>query len=253
MTGRPKHLWSIYEKMVLKGREFDDIFDLVGIRVIVDSVKDCYAALGCIHGRWKPVHGPVQGLHRDAQVQPLPVAAHHGHRTGGKPLEVQIRTREMHQRAEWGVAAHWAYKDEARRRRHRLAEPHHRLAARDLRPGQFMENLKTDLEQDEVFVFTPKGRVITLPGRVDPDRLRLRHPHRGRPRLHRRPGQRPAGAARPRCARATRARSSPPRSRGRPVAGLAEDRQSRLGPATRSASGSPASGGRTPSRPAATS
>ena len=84
VTGRGKHLWSIYEKMVLRGKEFDDIFDLVGIRVIVDSVKDCYAALGCIHGAWKPVVGPVQGLHRHAQVQPVPVAAHDGDRSGGQ-------------------------------------------------------------------------------------------------------------------------------------------------------------------------
>jgi guanosine-3',5'-bis(diphosphate) 3'-pyrophosphohydrolase len=83
----------------------------------------------------------------------------------GKPVEVQIRTREMHQRAEWGVAAHWAYKEgDGARHRHRLAQPHHRLAGRRRqRPRQFMENLKTDLEQDEVFVFTPKGKVVTLP------------------------------------------------------------------------------------------
>ena len=80
VTGRGKHLWSIYEKMVVKHREFDDIFDLVAVRVVVDSMKDCYAALGCIHGRWRPVVGPVQGLHRDAEVQPLPELAHHGDR-----------------------------------------------------------------------------------------------------------------------------------------------------------------------------
>ena len=83
VTGRGKHLWSIYEKMVVKGREFDEIFDLIAIRVVVDSMKDCYAALGCIHGRWRPVVGALQGLHRDAQVQPVPELAHHGDRADG--------------------------------------------------------------------------------------------------------------------------------------------------------------------------
>jgi GTP pyrophosphokinase len=163
VTGRGKHLWSIYEKMVVKGREFDDIFDLVGIRVIVDSVKDCYAALGCIHGAWRP----VVGRFKDYIAMPKFNLYQSLHTTvigpGGKPLEVQIRTREMHQRAEWGVAAHWAYKE---------GSPTDDLAwlnrimdwqAETNDPDQFMENLKTDLERDEVFVFTPKGRVVTLP------------------------------------------------------------------------------------------
>jgi guanosine-3',5'-bis(diphosphate) 3'-pyrophosphohydrolase len=163
VTGRGKHLWSIYEKMVLKGREFDDIFDLVGIRVLVDSVKDCYAALGCIHGAWRP----VVGRFKDYIAMPKFNLYQSLHTTvigpGGKPLEVQIRTREMHQRAEWGVAAHWAYKE---------GSPSDDLAwlnrimdwqAETNDPDLFMENLKTDLERDEVFVFTPKGRVITLP------------------------------------------------------------------------------------------
>jgi len=163
VTGRGKHLWSIYEKMMQKGKEFDDIFDLIAIRVIVDSVKDCYAALGCIHGRYKP----VVGRFKDYIAMPKFNLYQSLHTTvigpGAKVVEVQIRTREMHQRAEWGVAAHWAYKDES--------------AAGDIDwlnriidwqaditdPAAFMENLKTDLEQDEVFVFTPKGRVITLP------------------------------------------------------------------------------------------
>jgi len=164
VTGRGKHLWSIYEKMVQKGREFDDIFDLVAIRVIVDSVKDCYAALGCIHGRYKP----VVGRFKDYIAMPKFNLYQSLHTTvigpGGKVLEVQIRTREMHQRAEWGVAAHWAYKDGVGASSdidwlNRIIDWQAEISD----PAAFMENLKTDLEQDEVFVFTPKGKVITLP------------------------------------------------------------------------------------------
>jgi GTP pyrophosphokinase len=163
VTGRPKHLWSIYEKMVQKDKSFDEIFDLVAIRVLVDTVKDCYAALGSIHGTWKP----VVGRFKDYIAMPKFNLYQSLHTTvvgpEGKPLEVQIRTHEMHQRAEWGVAAHWSYKE---------GSPADDIAwlnriidwqKETSDPAQFMENLKTDLEQDEVFVFTPKGRVITLP------------------------------------------------------------------------------------------
>ena len=163
VTGRGKHLWSIYEKMIQKGKEFDEIFDIVAIRVVVDSVKDCYAALGCIHGHWKP----IVGRFKDYVAMPKFNLYQSLHTTvigpGGKPLEIQIRTREMHQRAEWGVAAHWAYKagDETPDIDwlNRIIDWQSEIAD----PAQFMESLKTDLDQDEIFVFTPKGRVIALP------------------------------------------------------------------------------------------
>ncbi len=163
VTGRGKHLWSIYEKMVVKGREFDEIFDIVAVRVVVDSIKDCYAALGTIHGRWRP----VVGRFKDYIAMPKFNLYQSLHTTvigpSGRPIEVQIRTSEMHRRAEWGVAAHWAYKTDSPSSDidwlNRLLD----WQAEVSDPAQFMENLKTDLEQDEVFVFTPKGRVLTLP------------------------------------------------------------------------------------------
>ncbi len=163
VTGRGKHLWSIYEKMMQKGKEFDEIFDIIALRVVVDSVKDCYAALGCIHGHWKP----VLGRFKDYVAMPKFNMYQSLHTTvigpGGKPLEIQIRTREMHQRAEWGVAAHWAYKDDNETPDidwlNRIIDWQNDIAD----PTQFMESLKSDLDQDEIFVFTPKGRVIGLP------------------------------------------------------------------------------------------
>src|SRR3954449_12736639 len=169
VSGRPKHLWSIYEKMVVKGREFDEIFDLVGIRVIVDRVEDCYAALGSIHATWKPVQGRI----KDYIAMPKFNLYQSLHTTvvgpQAKPVEFQIRTREMHTRAELGVAAHYAYKEGD-------------LSGADMAwlnrivdwqsetgdPNEFMETLRVDLEQDEVFVFTPKGKVITLPDGATP-------------------------------------------------------------------------------------
>ena len=168
VTGRGKHLWSIYEKMVVRGREFDDIFDIVAVRIVVPSIKDCYAALGTIHGHWRP----VVGRFKDYIAMPKFNLYQSLHTTvvgsDGRPIEVQIRTNEMHHRAEWGVAAHWAYKQ-------RDDGPDvdwlNRLVdwqAEVSDPTQFMETLKTDLHQDEVFVFTPKGRVVTLPAGSTP-------------------------------------------------------------------------------------
>ena len=174
VTGREKHLWSIYEKMVVKGKEFDDIHDLVGIRVIVESSKDCYAALGTIHSLWKP----VQGRFKDYVAMPKFNLYQSLHTTvigpEGKNIECQVRTREMHQIAEFGIAAHWAYKDNRRSGEQgstvrldasnlawlqRLAEA--QPEADD--PQRFLETIKVDLDQDEVFIFTPKGKVVTLP------------------------------------------------------------------------------------------
>src|SRR3954453_515763 len=166
VTGRPKHLWSIYEKMVVKGKEFDDIFDLVGIRVTVESVKDCYAALGSIHATWKP----VQGRFKDYIAMPKFNLYQSLHTTvmgpQGKTVEVQIRTREMHSRAEFGVAAHWTYKGDASDMPWLSRIIDWEKETQD--PMAFMETLKVDLEQDEVYVFTPKGRVITLPNGATP-------------------------------------------------------------------------------------
>ena len=169
VTGRPKHYWSIYEKMVVRGKEFAEINDLVGVRVIVDSVKDCYGALGSIHALWRP----VQGRFKDYIAMPKFNLYQSLHTTvvgpQGRAVEFQIRTADMHRRSEYGVAAHWGYKEQ-------------RNPAEDLvwlqrivdwqketpDPTEFMQSLKIDLEQDEVFVFTPKGRVITLPTGATP-------------------------------------------------------------------------------------
>jgi len=171
VQGRPKHYWSIYEKMVVKNKEFDEVQDLIGVRVIVDSVKDCYGALGSIHALWRP----VQGRFKDYIAMPKFNLYQSLHTTvvgpGGKPVEVQIRTREMHHRAEFGIAAHWGYKE--------AEDGGHaddmiwlqRLVAwqqETTDPAEFMASLKIDLEQDEVFVFTPKGKVVTLPTGATP-------------------------------------------------------------------------------------
>jgi GTP pyrophosphokinase len=162
VRGREKHYWSIYEKMITQGKMFDEVQDLVGVRVVVDSVKDCYAALGSIHAMWRP----VQGRFKDYIAMPKFNLYQSLHTTvvgpQGKAVEVQIRTQEMHRRAEYGIAAHWGYKER---------EPADDMVwlqrmvdwqQETSDPGEFMEALKIDLEYDEVFVFTPKGKVITL-------------------------------------------------------------------------------------------
>ncbi|MHB1987087.1 MAG: RelA/SpoT family protein [Acidimicrobiales bacterium] len=181
VTGRPKSLWSIYEKMVVRGKEFDDIHDLVAIRIIVGAERDCWAALGAVHALWPPVHGRFKDYVNSPKFnlyQSLHTTVVGPH---GKPLEIQIRTFEMHQRAEHGIAAHWGYKETGARRG---AAPGGRGARSTDEiawlqrivdweretpdPHEFLETLKVDLEQDEVYVFTPKGEIITLPAGATP-------------------------------------------------------------------------------------
>jgi GTP diphosphokinase / guanosine-3',5'-bis(diphosphate) 3'-diphosphatase len=168
VTGRPKHYYSIYEKMVVRGKEFTDIYDLVGIRVIVDSVKDCYAALGTLHALWRP----IPGRFKDYIAMPKFNLYQSLHTTivgpEGKPLEVQIRTKAMHRTAEFGIAAHWKYKQAARGGKGPESEAQWLSQMLDMQhetkdSGEFMRNMRLDLYADEVFVFTPKGDVVALP------------------------------------------------------------------------------------------
>jgi len=168
VTGRPKHLYSIYEKMVVKGKEFDEIYDLVGVRVLIDSVKDCWAALGAIHGAWTPVPGrfkdyintPKFNLYQSLHTTVVGPQ--------GKALEAQIRTYEMHRRAEWGIAAHWGYKEKASASDVAWLQRIVDWSAESTDPSEFLETLKLDLDTDEVYVFTPKGDVVSLPSGATP-------------------------------------------------------------------------------------
>ena len=174
VEGRPKHLYSIYEKMVVVGKEFNEIYDLVGVRVLVDSVRDCYAALGAIHSLWKP----VPGRFKDYVAMPKSNMYQSLHTTvvgpGGSPLEIQIRTREMHRTAEFGVAAHWRYKEGRDGKRSKEATDMAWLGQmlewlKEMAdPREFMESLKIDLYGGQVFVFTPKGDVMNLPAGSTP-------------------------------------------------------------------------------------
>jgi guanosine-3',5'-bis(diphosphate) 3'-pyrophosphohydrolase len=173
ISGRAKHFYSIYSKMTKKGREFNEIYDLTAMRVIVDSVKDCYGAVGVIHSLWKP----LPGRFKDFIAMPKANMYQSLHTTvigpEGRPLEIQIRTREMHDLAEFGIAAHWMYKESAVRRDGRISAADSEGRLKWLRslldwqqdeadPREFMETLKVDLFEDEVFVFTPKGEVKSL-------------------------------------------------------------------------------------------
>ncbi|HEX7463515.1 MAG TPA: bifunctional (p)ppGpp synthetase/guanosine-3',5'-bis(diphosphate) 3'-pyrophosphohydrolase [Actinomycetota bacterium] len=174
VEGRPKHLYSIYEKMVLGGKEFNEIYDLAGMRVLVDSVRDCYAALGAIHSLWKP----VPGRFKDYVAMPKSNMYQSLHTTvvgpQGRPIEVQIRTREMHRTAEFGIAAHWRYKEGREGKKAKEAADLAWLGQmlewlKDMAdPREFMEGLKIDLYGGQVFVFTPKGDVVNLPAGATP-------------------------------------------------------------------------------------
>ncbi|MFI0913057.1 RelA/SpoT family protein [Streptomyces abikoensis] len=188
VTGRPKHYYSVYQKMIVRGRDFAEIYDLVGIRVLVDTVRDCYAALGTVHARWNP----VPGRFKDYIAMPKFNMYQSLHTTvigpSGKPVELQIRTFDMHRRAEYGIAAHWKYKQEAVAGASKIRTDVPKNAGKNqdtvndmawLRqlldwqketedPGEFLESLRFDLSRNEVFVFTPKGDVIALPAGATP-------------------------------------------------------------------------------------
>ncbi len=163
VSGRPKHLFSIYRKLMQTDQQFDQIYDLIGIRIITEEVKDCYAALGIVHTVWPPIHGRF----KDYIATPKFNLYQSIHTTvvgpGGKALEVQIRTREMHERAEVGIAAHWRYKEGVGPTDIPLLSDIRFLQEEYADPQEFLANLKIDLYQDEVFALTPKGDVITLP------------------------------------------------------------------------------------------
>ncbi|NUK65224.1 bifunctional (p)ppGpp synthetase/guanosine-3',5'-bis(diphosphate) 3'-pyrophosphohydrolase [Streptomyces lunaelactis] len=187
VTGRPKHYYSVYQKMIVRGRDFAEIYDLVGIRVLVDTVRDCYAALGTVHARWNP----VPGRFKDYIAMPKFNMYQSLHTTvigpNGKPVELQIRTFDMHRRAEYGIAAHWKYKQEPSAGASKVRTDVPKRAGKDdhindmawLRqlldwqketedPSEFLESLRFDLSRNEVFVFTPKGDVIALPAGATP-------------------------------------------------------------------------------------
>lgn len=177
VMGRPKQLYSVYQKMVVRGREFDDIYDLIGIRVLVSTVRDCYAVLGAIHARWTP----LPGRFKDYIATPKFNLYQSLHTTvigpGGRTVEIQIRTHEMHHQAEYGVAAHWKYKE-----RMNGAKPGAKSVDADMAwlahisdwqaetadPGEFLDSLRFEIGAKEVYVFTPKGRVIGLPAGATP-------------------------------------------------------------------------------------
>jgi GTP pyrophosphokinase len=172
VTGRQKHFFSVYQKMVVRGREFNDIYDLVGIRVLVNDVRDCYAVLGSIHARWSP----VPGRFKDYIAMPKFNLYQSLHTTvigpGGKAVEIQIRTYEMHSRAEYGIAAHWKYKESSGSPENTpemiWLKQLHEWQKETEDPSEFLEALRFDLGTPEVFVFTPKGSVIALPGGSTP-------------------------------------------------------------------------------------
>ena len=192
VTGRPKDYFSIYQKMIVRGHDFANIYDLVGVRIIVDTIQDCYAALGAVHARWNP----VPGRFKDYIAMPKLNMYQSLHTTvvgpGGKPVEIQIRTWDMHRRAEFGIAAHWKYKENGQAGR-ALSSPDKSDRKRDVNnqelseadnlkwiqqladwtsetpdSNEFLGSLKEDLGSSEVYVFTPKGKIVSLPAHATP-------------------------------------------------------------------------------------
>ncbi|KFI44948.1 RelA/SpoT family protein [Bifidobacterium biavatii] len=192
VTGRPKDYFSIYQKMIVRGHDFSNIYDLVGVRIIVDTIQDCYAALGAVHARWSP----VPGRFKDYIAMPKLNMYQSLHTTvvgpGGKPVEIQIRTWDMHRRAEFGIAAHWKYKANGQAGR-ALSSPDKSDIKRDGEAQElseadnlkwiqqladwtsetpdskeFLGSLKEDLGAAEVYVFTPKGKIVSLPADATP-------------------------------------------------------------------------------------
>ncbi|WP_309130109.1 bifunctional (p)ppGpp synthetase/guanosine-3',5'-bis(diphosphate) 3'-pyrophosphohydrolase [Brevibacterium sp.] len=188
ITGRPKHYYSIYQKMVVRGHEFADIYDLVGVRVLVETVRECYATLGIVHSRWSP----VPGRFKDYIAMPKYNMYQSLHTTvigpNGKPVEIQIRTHEMDRRAEFGVAAHWKYKDRGSASKAITSNTARSVKVSDagevddaawLRqllewqrevsdPDEFLDSLRYEVNSKEVYVFTPKGDVMSLPAGATP-------------------------------------------------------------------------------------
>lgn len=193
VSGRPKEYFSIYQKMIVRGHDFSNIYDLVGVRIIVNSIQDCYAALGAVHARWSP----VPGRFKDYIAMPKLNMYQSLHTTvvgpGGKPVEIQIRTWDMHRRAEFGIAAHWKYKENGqagralsspdkddRKREHdenqELSEADNLKWIQQLADwtsetpdsNEFLGSLKEDLGASEVYVFTPKGKIVSLPAQATP-------------------------------------------------------------------------------------
>jgi len=177
VTGRPKHYYSVYQKMIVRGRDFADIYDLVGVRVLVETVRDCYAVLGSLHARWNP----VPGRFKDYIAMPKFNMYQSLHTTvigpEGKPVEIQIRTHQMHRRAEYGVAAHWKYKDDPAKIVGEKDRGNGDLAwVRQLLdwqretadPSEFLDSLRFEINAQEVYVFTPRGDVVALPAGSTP-------------------------------------------------------------------------------------